>query len=74
MLEHIPDETTGEKFEDALFRVRRSVIGVGSGAPGEDDDDDDLVVSDVITVNLRCPVRVFPFGTVWFVLITMSAS
>ncbi|KAJ0497841.1 putative chromatin regulator PHD family [Helianthus annuus] len=55
ILNLIPRESDGEKFEDALARVCRCV---GGGAAKENDDSDsDLeVVSDSIPVNLRCPM------------------
>ncbi|CAH1441599.1 unnamed protein product [Lactuca virosa] len=55
ILNLIPKESDGERFEDALARVRRCV---GGGAPTENaDSDSDLeVVSDSIPVNLRCPM------------------
>lgn len=52
----IPKEFNGERFEDALARVCCRVGGGNSA--GEADSDSDLeVVSDTISINLRCPVR-----------------
>ncbi|KAK9079078.1 hypothetical protein SSX86_000748 [Deinandra increscens subsp. villosa] len=55
ILNLIPGESDGERFEDALARVCRCV---GGGAPTENaDSDSDLeVVADCIPVNLRCPM------------------
>ncbi|CAN6470851.1 unnamed protein product [Victoria cruziana] len=54
VLSLIPKESEGEKFEDALARVRRCV---GGGAENAGDSDSDLeVVADTVPVNLRCPM------------------
>ncbi|XP_059626751.1 E3 SUMO-protein ligase SIZ1 [Cornus florida] len=55
ILNLIPKDSDGEKFDDALARVRRCV---GGGTPTENaDSDSDLeVVADSIPVNLRCPM------------------
>ncbi|KAK9068657.1 hypothetical protein SSX86_012772 [Deinandra increscens subsp. villosa] len=55
ILNLLPKESNGERFEDALARVRRCV---GGGADNENaDSDSDLeVVADNISVNLRCPM------------------
>jgi len=56
----IPAVTKGEAFEDALLRLRRSINGGGGAGGGVDDDDDDSdleVITESITVTLRCPVR-----------------
>ncbi|KAF3786415.1 hypothetical protein EJ110_NYTH25427 [Nymphaea thermarum] len=53
VLSLIPKESEGERFEDALARVRRCV---GGGAENAGDSDSDLeVVADTVPVNLRCP-------------------
>ncbi|XVE68950.1 hypothetical protein DITRI_Ditri09bG0111000 [Diplodiscus trichospermus] len=51
----IPKEADGEPFEDALARLCRCI---GGGMPtGNEDSDSDLeVITDTITVNLRCPM------------------
>ncbi|EPS62109.1 hypothetical protein M569_12684, partial [Genlisea aurea] len=51
----IPKETEGERFEDALSRVRRCVGG-GAATENADSDSDIEVVSDCIPVSLRCPM------------------
>ncbi|KAM1253060.1 hypothetical protein ACFX2J_040996 [Malus domestica] len=51
----IPKEEDGELFEDALARVRRC-IGGGPAVAAEDSDSDLEVISDSISVNLRCPM------------------
>uniref|UniRef100_A0A5B6ZMD3 Putative E3 SUMO-protein ligase SIZ1 n=2 Tax=Davidia involucrata TaxID=16924 RepID=A0A5B6ZMD3_DAVIN len=48
-------QPNGEQFEDALGRVRRC-IGGGSELENADSDSDLEVVSDSVTVNLRCPM------------------
>lgn len=54
ILNLIPKESDGERFEDALARVCRCV---GGGGATEADSDSDLeVVADSFAVNLRCPV------------------
>lgn len=52
----VPKEQDGEKFDDALSRVRRCVGG-GAEADNADSDSDIEVVADTVSVNLRCPVR-----------------
>ncbi|XP_072151478.1 E3 SUMO-protein ligase SIZ2-like [Setaria viridis] len=47
-------EQVGEKFDDALARVRRCVGG-GTEANNADSDSDIEVVADSVSVNLRCP-------------------
>ncbi|KAK4753793.1 hypothetical protein SAY87_001897 [Trapa incisa] len=54
ILNLIPKESEGEKFEDALARVCRCVGG--GGATDADNDSDIEIVADSITVNLRCPM------------------
>ncbi|KAI5413158.1 E3 SUMO-protein ligase SIZ1 [Lathyrus oleraceus] len=55
ILNMIPKEFNGERFEDALARVCCRVGGGNSA--GEADSDSDLeVVSDTISINLRCPM------------------
>lgn len=54
----IPKESDGEKFEDALARVRRCVGG-GPATENADSDSDLEVVADCIPVNLRCPVSAY---------------
>uniref|UniRef100_M1AED2 Sumo ligase n=2 Tax=Solanum tuberosum TaxID=4113 RepID=M1AED2_SOLTU len=51
----IPKVSDGEKFEDALARVRRCVGG-GTATENADSDSDLEVVADCIPVNLRCPM------------------
>ena len=51
----VPKEQDGEKFDDALARVRRCVGG-GAEANNADSDSDIEVVADSVSVNLRCPV------------------
>ncbi|EEF36036.1 E3 SUMO-protein ligase SIZ1 isoform X2 [Ricinus communis] len=54
ILNMIPKESDGERFEDALARVCRCV---GGGAADNADSDSDLeVVADSFAVNLRCPM------------------
>ncbi|KAI3826514.1 hypothetical protein L1987_00562 [Smallanthus sonchifolius] len=55
ILNLIPKETDGERFEDALARIRRCVGG-GAASDNADSDSDLEVVADNITVNLRCPM------------------
>ncbi|CAN4119379.1 unnamed protein product [Withania somnifera] len=55
VLNMIPKESDGEKFEDALARVRRCVGG-GTATENADSDSDLEVVADCIPVNLRCPM------------------
>ncbi|KAJ1261389.1 hypothetical protein BS78_09G026000 [Paspalum vaginatum] len=54
VLNLIPKEGEGESFEDALARVRRC-LGGGGAADNADSDSDLEVVTESITVNLRCP-------------------
>ncbi|CAI9105156.1 OLC1v1004016C1 [Oldenlandia corymbosa var. corymbosa] len=51
----IPKEAEGERFEDAVARVRRCVGG-GNATEAADSDSDLEVVADFIPVNLRCPM------------------
>jgi E3 SUMO-protein ligase PIAS1 len=51
----VPKEHDGEKFDDALARVRRCVGG-GTEADNAESDSDIEVVADSVSVNLRCPV------------------
>ncbi|XP_062230620.1 E3 SUMO-protein ligase SIZ1-like isoform X2 [Phragmites australis] len=54
VLNLIPKESEGESFEDALARVRRRLRG--GGATDNADSDSDLeVVTESVTINLRCP-------------------
>ncbi|KAI4385501.1 hypothetical protein MLD38_003520 [Melastoma candidum] len=54
ILNLIPKETEGERFEDALARVCRCV---GGGGTTEADSDSDIeVVAESFGVNLRCPM------------------
>ncbi|XP_071711972.1 E3 SUMO-protein ligase SIZ1-like [Rutidosis leptorrhynchoides] len=55
ILNLIPKESDGEKFEDAVARVCRCVGG-GATTENADSDSDLEVVSDSIPVNLRCPM------------------
>ncbi|KAH7542594.1 E3 SUMO-protein ligase SIZ1 [Ziziphus jujuba] len=55
ILNSIPKETDGERFEDALARVRRCVGG-GTTTDNADSDSDLEVVADSFVVNLRCPM------------------
>lgn len=55
ILNLIPKESDGERFEDAVARVCRCVGG-GADTENADSDSDLEVVSDSIPVNLRCPV------------------
>ncbi|OMP09732.1 Zinc finger, MIZ-type [Corchorus olitorius] len=55
VLNMIPKETDGERFEDALARVCRCVGG-GNATDNGDSDSDLEVVADFIGVNLRCPM------------------
>ncbi|CAA2997053.1 E3 SUMO- ligase SIZ1 isoform X1 [Olea europaea subsp. europaea] len=58
VLNMIPKESEGERFEDALARVRRCVGGGAAteNAENADSDSDIEVVADFIPVNLRCPM------------------
>ncbi|KAG8064235.1 hypothetical protein GUJ93_ZPchr0004g38613 [Zizania palustris] len=51
----VPKEQDGEKFDDALARLRRCVGG-GTEADNADSDSDIEVVADSVSVNLRCPM------------------
>nr|GEU79704.1 E3 SUMO-protein ligase SIZ1-like [Tanacetum cinerariifolium] len=55
ILNVIPKESDGERFEDALARVRRCVGG-GAATENADSDSDLEVVAENISVNLRCPM------------------
>jgi hypothetical protein len=55
VLDLIPKEGEGESFEDALARVRRC-LGGGGATDNADSDSDLEVVTESVTVNLRCPV------------------
>ncbi|KAM3312268.1 hypothetical protein ACQJBY_032315 [Aegilops geniculata] len=55
VLNLVPKEQDGEKFDDALSRVRRCVGG-GTEADNADSDSDIEVVADSVSVNLRCPM------------------
>ncbi|KAI3942898.1 hypothetical protein MKW92_020885 [Papaver armeniacum] len=55
VLNLIPKELDGERFEDAHARVCRC-IGGGNDAENADSDSDLEVVADSVTVNLRCPM------------------
>ncbi|KAK9058574.1 hypothetical protein SSX86_023416 [Deinandra increscens subsp. villosa] len=55
ILNLIPKESDGERFEDALARIRRCVGG-GAATDNADSDSDLEVVADNISVSLRCPM------------------
>ncbi|KAF3329910.1 E3 SUMO-protein ligase SIZ1-like isoform X2 [Carex littledalei] len=56
VLSMIPKEEEGETYEEALARVRRC-IGGGTTTGNADDSDSDIeLVSNSVTVNLRCPM------------------
>ncbi|XWS52701.1 hypothetical protein CRYUN_Cryun11dG0093300 [Craigia yunnanensis] len=55
ILNMIPKETDGERFEDALARVCRCVGG-GTATDNGDSDSELEVVADFFGVNLRCPM------------------
>ncbi|XP_020518728.1 E3 SUMO-protein ligase SIZ1 isoform X2 [Amborella trichopoda] len=56
VLNLVPKESDGERFEDALARVCRC-IGGGTATENADQSDSDLeVVAESVTVNLRCPM------------------
>ncbi|KAH6765574.1 DNA-binding protein with MIZ/SP-RING zinc finger [Perilla frutescens var. hirtella] len=55
ILNMIPKEDEGERFEDALIRVRKCVGG-GPATENADSDSDIEVVADFVPVNLRCPM------------------
>nr|WDV57328.1 SIZ1c [Ipomoea batatas] len=54
ILNCIPKESDGERFEDALARVCR--IGGGNVTENADSDSDIEIVADFIPLNLRCPM------------------
>ncbi|XP_062179858.1 E3 SUMO-protein ligase SIZ1-like isoform X2 [Phragmites australis] len=54
VLSLIQKEGDGESFEDALARVRRC-LGGGGATDNADSDSDLEVVTESVTVNLRCP-------------------
>lgn len=57
VLSFIPSEAKGEPFDRALARARRCIGGGGDDIGNGDDSDSDLqVVSEWVTVNLRCPL------------------
>ncbi|KAL3649375.1 SUMO ligase siz1 [Castilleja foliolosa] len=55
ILSLIPKESEGERFEDALARVRKCTGGRAT-KENADNDSDIEVVADFIPVNLRCPM------------------
>nr|ALE30149.1 SUMO E3 ligase [Dendrobium nobile] len=55
VLSLVPKEAYGERFEDALARVRRC-LGGGAATENADSDSDLEVVADTVSVNLRCPM------------------
>ncbi|KAE9585740.1 hypothetical protein Lal_00010058 [Lupinus albus] len=55
ILNMIPKESEGERFEDALARVV-SCVGGGNASDNADSDSDLEVVSDTFSINLRCPM------------------
>ncbi|KAK1435158.1 hypothetical protein QVD17_00918 [Tagetes erecta] len=55
ILNLIPKESDGERFEDAVARVCRCVGG-GATTENADSDSDLEIVADSIPVNLRCPM------------------
>ncbi|XP_034901216.1 E3 SUMO-protein ligase SIZ1 isoform X2 [Populus alba] len=55
ILNLIPKDSEGERFEDALARVCRCVGG-GTATDNADSDSDLEVVADSFGVNLRCPM------------------
>jgi len=57
ILNMIPKEPDGERFEEALARVLRCVGG-GGAAENADSDSDLEVIADSFTINLRCPVSI----------------
>ncbi|VAH13582.1 unnamed protein product [Triticum turgidum subsp. durum] len=61
VLNLVPKEAEGESFEDALTRVRRC-LGGGDTAENADSDSDLEVVTESVTVNLRCPFSTCPYG------------
>jgi hypothetical protein len=59
VLSRIPSEAEGETFDSALARVRRCLGGSGGEVDNGNDSDSDLeVISENVSVNLRCPVSV----------------
>jgi len=68
VLDMIPKEGEGESFVDALARVRRC-LGGGGATDNADSDSDLEVVTESVTVSLRCPVsllHIFLFVVVFF--------
>ena len=65
----IPKEGEGESFVDALARVRRC-LGGGGATDNAGSDSDLEVVTESVTVNLRCPVslllHIFLCGVIFF--------
>ncbi|TKY48501.1 E3 SUMO-protein ligase SIZ1 [Spatholobus suberectus] len=55
ILDMIPNESDGERFEDALARVC-CCVGGGNANDNADSDSDLEVVSDTFSINLRCPM------------------
>ncbi|XP_061354954.1 E3 SUMO-protein ligase SIZ1-like isoform X2 [Gastrolobium bilobum] len=55
ILDMIPKESDGERFEDALARVC-CCVGGGNATDNADSDSDLEVVSDTFSINLRCPM------------------
>jgi hypothetical protein len=55
VLNLVPKEQDGEKFDDALNRVRRCVGG-RTEANTADSDSDIEIMADSVSVNVRCPV------------------
>ncbi|CAJ1956004.1 unnamed protein product [Sphenostylis stenocarpa] len=55
VLSMIPEESDGERFEDALARVC-CCVGGGNANDNADSDSDLEVVSDTFSINLRCPM------------------
>ena len=54
---HIPSEDEGEPFDMSLARVRRSIIG-SDDMDNSNDSDSVEIISECISVNLRCPVSI----------------
>eukprot|EP01018_Ginkgo_biloba_P022238 Gb_39019 [translate_table: standard] len=55
VLDLVPSQSEGERFEEALARVSRC-IGGGTSLENADSDSDLEVVAESVTVNLRCPM------------------
>lgn len=70
VLNLIPKEGEGESFVDALARVRRC-LGGGGATDNADSDSDLEVVTESVTVSLRCPVS---FHLVWPYMLVQYAS